>query len=131
MLFVIAMEGLSTLVEYAEVEGKVKGLGKNEAKVNHNLFADDVMLLSKATRHCIEKVEEVLGDFAKASGLKPNMKRSRILFCKGVKAEIRSKSNFKEGVLPIKYLGVPLHCRRLNICHYQSVVDKIKKKSGS
>lgn len=37
---------------------------------------------------------------------------------------MKQKSSFKEGFLPIRYLGVPLHSKKLNKCHYQLVVDK-------
>lgn len=122
MLFVIAMEGLSILMKYAEMEGKVMGLEKKDCSVNHILFADEVMLFLKVNAHYVKKIEGVLKMFGRASGLQPNMQKS-----KSVSKVVRSKSKFKEGVLPIKYLRVPLHSRNLLKCHFQTIVDKIKR----
>lgn len=126
MVFVIVMEGLSTLLEYAEYEGKVKGLEKKESGVNHILFANDVMLFSKANPQSIKHVEEVLDYFAKVSGFQPNIHKSKIIFSKGVTNSVKQKSSFKKGFLLIRYLGVPLHSKKLNECHYQPSVDKKK-----
>lgn len=54
MLFVLAMEGITTILDFAEIEGKIIGIGKKGSRVNHILFADGIMLFSKAQPHCIE-----------------------------------------------------------------------------
>lgn len=95
--------------------------------MNHILFADEVMIFSKANSHFVQKVESVLTTFARAFGFHPNMSKSKIVFSKGVKRRVRKFSNFKEGVLPVKYLGFPLHSKKLINYNYQPVVDKIRK----
>lgn len=55
------------------------------------------------------------------------MIKNKTIFSKGVSQAIRQASNF-EGLLPVKYLGIPLHSKRLQVMHYQPIVDKIKKK---
>lgn len=85
--------------------------------MNHILFADDVMLFSKSKAHCVEHVEEVLQNFAKAMGLEPNLRKSKIIYSKSVCGAVISNSNFEE-FLSVKYLGVPLLLKSLNKCHY-------------
>lgn len=130
LLFVSAMEGLSSMLAYAEAEGRILGLGKKLCNVNHLLFADDVMIFSKATKHYVYQTEKVLSEFQKASGLKINLSKSKAIFSKRVPLSIRRISSYREGVLPVKYLGIPLHAKRLHVSDYQPLVDKIKKKIG-
>lgn len=111
------MEGLSTL-EYVEIQGKIKDHRKKDLTVNHLLFTDDVMLFSKANHHYVKQIEGVLNEFADASGLIPNLRKSKIVFSRGVETSVRNVSKFKEGVLLVKHLGIPLHLKRLNKCHY-------------
>lgn len=95
MLFVVAMEWLTILLEHAEIEGKLKGLGRNGPTVIHIFFKDDVMFY-KACIQSIGKIEEVLDLFSKASGLQDNMKKSKIIFSKSVLKAVR-RSGFKKG----------------------------------
>lgn len=108
-IFVIAMEGLTTLLDYAETVGKIKALGKRECAVSHLFFANNVMIFSRALLHFVKQFEEVLLSFSKASSLQMNLAKSKIIFSKGVPTRVKNSSNFKEGSLPVKYLGVPLH----------------------
>lgn len=130
MLFV-TMEGMNTLLDSTEVEGKIKGLGRNDSTVNYIPFVDDVMIFSKVNFHFVDKIEEIYEDSANALGLIPILQKSKILFSKVGKREVRNRSNLKEGVLSVKYLGMPLHAKGLNTCHYKLIVDKMKNKIGS
>lgn len=98
--------------------------------VCHLFFADDVMLFSKENLHHVKNMEEVLLAFGKASGLQVNINKSKIIFSRNVPQSIKSASSFKEGSLPVKHLGVPLHSKRLLTSHFQPVIDKVKKKMG-
>ncbi|KAK9049037.1 hypothetical protein SSX86_031996 [Deinandra increscens subsp. villosa] len=52
-----------------------------------------------------------MDDFSKMSGLVPSLPKSTIFFCNvgnDTKAAILNRLPFKEGNLPVKYLGVPL-----------------------
>lgn len=66
MLLVITMEGLTTLLEYAETEGKIKALGKYGGAVNHLFIADEVMIFSGASVNYVKNIDEVLLTFSKA-----------------------------------------------------------------
>lgn len=128
LLFVITMEGLTSLMDYAKVEGAIIGLGEKNFGLNHLLFTDDVILFAKAKPNSIRNIELVLTKFSKASGLKINVGRSKVFFSKSVPKVIMRSSIFKEGTLLVKYLGIPLHHKKLHIAHFQPMIDKVRKK---
>lgn len=88
----------------------MKGHGKKGSSANHILFADDVIFFSKAMLNMSITLKRFLNCLL---GL-----HIKVIFSKGVVRMIRSKSSFKEGVLPFKYLGVPLHSTKLNNVHF-------------
>lgn len=95
--------------------------------MSHLFFADDVIFFSKATVGSVQHIE-VLISFSKASGLKANMGKSDIIFSKSVQVSIKQASNFKEGTLSVKCMGVPLHLKRLHPSQFRAVLDKVRKK---
>ena len=69
--------------------------------------------------------------FSKWSGLHPNLGKSTIFFRslkEGEKQDILQVMSFCVGKLPMKYLGVPLLARRLNVNDCKGLVDKVKRK---
>lgn len=77
ILFVIVMEGLTSLLEYSEAQGKIKALGKNECAINHLFFANDVMIFSKASEYWVKQVKGVLLSFSNTSGLQMNLEKAK------------------------------------------------------
>ncbi|WMV07687.1 hypothetical protein MTR67_001072 [Solanum verrucosum] len=45
--------------------------------------------------------------------------------------EILQKLGFSQGLLPFKYLGVPLSTKRVSILQYQPLIDKIMHRVQS
>jgi hypothetical protein len=76
----------------------------------------------------------VLGAFEKLSGLKINYHKSE-LFCFG--AAKNRGNEYKEifgcvqGIFPLKYLGIPMHVRRLSNRHWNAVEERFQKKLSS
>lgn len=66
--------------------------------------------------------------FSKASGLIANLKKSSF-YCGGVPNDIQDEIvevlGFSKGVLPIRYLGVPLSSKRVSIVQCQPLLDKM------
>lgn len=79
-LFLLYTEGFSFLIGQAERRGELKGLGviQGGTKINHLFFADDCVLLDKATKEEWIKMKEVLCIYEKGSGQVLNKEKSSI-----------------------------------------------------
>ncbi|PKU61318.1 putative mitochondrial protein [Dendrobium catenatum] len=53
-------------------------------KISHLLFADDVLLFSKATKKLAVKMNKIVRDFCSWTGLRINISKSQILFSKRI-----------------------------------------------
>lgn len=78
--------------------------------LTHVCFADDLLLFTRGDVSSIQQLIKIIDSFAATSGLKANQLKSCIYFGRvdeEVKLELRI-SGMSEGVLPFRYLGVPL-----------------------
>ncbi|XP_058734020.1 uncharacterized protein LOC131605711 [Vicia villosa] len=66
--------------------------------------------------------------FSASTGLMINPNKCRV-YCGGMdrdaKETMSQASGFEEGKLPMKYLGVPITCKRLTINQYMPLIEKI------
>ncbi|CAL9216922.1 unnamed protein product [Arabidopsis halleri] len=94
------------------------------------MFADDVMIFFDGGSSSLHGINETLDDFAGWSGLTMNRDKTE-LFLAGVD-EVQyaaiSEFGFPIANLPIRYLGLPLMCRKLKVAEFAPLVDKIKAK---
>lgn len=131
-LFVISMHVLSKLLDKSAAERrmgyhpKCKNLG-----LTHLSFADDILVFSDGNSRSIESILEVFNTFAAISGLLMSVEKSTI-FCAGVDDEarqgIQAQYGLAVGVLPVRYLGLPLLTKRMGKNDYQPLIEKIKKR---
>lgn len=111
-LFILCVEGLSTLLNKAGREGKITGLpiAKGGTKINHLFFADDSLLFCKANFLEWGNVQEILDKYERASGKKLNCEKTSIFFIKntqvGVKEFIASMAGVRVTTNFEKYLGL-------------------------
>ncbi|KAL9818900.1 putative RNA-directed DNA polymerase [Arabidopsis thaliana] len=118
-LFVLAMEVFSKLLNSRFDSGYIRYHPKaSDLSISHLMFADDVMIFFDGGSSSLHGICETLEDFASWSGLK---------------AERNSLAayGFPQGCLPIRYLGLPLMCRKLRIAEYEPLLEKISKKFRS
>ena len=80
-LFILCMEGLSALIQNKVETGlwKPVKVSREGPKISHLLFADDVLLFSKATVSNVRLLCDTLDMFCKVSGLKVNTFKSRAM----------------------------------------------------
>jgi hypothetical protein len=118
LLFNIVVDMLAILINRAKSEGQLKGVISD--LTDDGLFilqyADDAILFME---HNIEKARNIkllLSAFEKMSGLKINYHKSE-LFCFGQAKD--EESQYEQlfrcqiGSYPFRYLGIPMHFRRL------------------
>jgi len=75
-------EGLSALLQQAESEGKIEGIKicRGAPLVNHLLFADDSLIVMKASSSGAQALKQIICKYELASGQVINKDKSSILF---------------------------------------------------
>ncbi|XP_033128797.1 uncharacterized protein LOC117129330 [Brassica rapa] len=134
-LFVIAMNCLSLMLDKAAEEGK---FGYHHAckdtKLTHLCFADDLLIFCDGSLQSVKNVLEVLEAFKQASGLTVSITKT-CFFTSGVhQAEIdhiEEECGLSRGMLPVRYLGVPLCTRKLSLANCDPLIQQVKNKINS
>jgi hypothetical protein len=131
LLFVIAMDVLSTMLRTAEQAGVLSDLASIGLRSRVSLYADDVVIFAKATAVDLQVVWAVLDCFGVVSSLKANPAKSSA-------APIQCSDDVLEAVapslpcplspLPCSYLGLPLSIRKPRKAELQALLDKLAAK---
>ena len=104
-----------------------------DLSISHLMFAEDVMIFFDGGSSSLHSICETLDDFADRSGLRVNKDKSQ-LFQAGLDLTERSASvayGFPERAFPIRYLGLPLMCRKLRIAEYGPLLEKLSSRFRS
>ncbi|XP_011100858.1 uncharacterized protein LOC105178970 [Sesamum indicum] len=94
-------------------------------------FADDVLLFCHADMDSIRVFKTGQDRFAEWSGLRLNEHKSHLIISRsaqGLREEMMTVLGFQEGVLPMKYLGLPVISSRLTISDCRPLLLKIDKR---
>ena len=133
-LFVLAMEVLAQLLNKDYVN---RLIGYHplaiDSSVTHLAFADDIMVFFDGQHSSLERIAETLDSFSAWSGLSVNRQKTD-LYVAGMsplEASELSSLGFSFGSLPVRYLGLPLMHRKLQICDYRPLVDQLKRHFSS
>ncbi|KAJ9553128.1 hypothetical protein OSB04_017173 [Centaurea solstitialis] len=135
-LFLIEAENLNLLLEEAKEKGLYEGLkiGTEGTEISHLQYADDAIFFGKWCLRNLKNLLKILDCFREISGLRINLRKSRI-FGLGVQdAEIQG---WARGVgcegenLPFKYLGVPVGASMHRLNEWKPVVEKLRAKLSS
>jgi hypothetical protein len=115
ILFNIVADMLAIMIKRAKEDGQVSGL---DGGVSILQYADDTII---CLEHDLEKalnMKLVLCIFKQLSGLKINFHKIEI-YCFGKATEVenqyRELFRCESGTLPFKYLGIPIHFRKLKM----------------
>ena len=97
-------------------------------------FADDLLLCCNGDVTSIQILKNGLNLFHRFSGLQANTSKSNI-FVTGVTTEVKDAIvdtlGYTEGILPIRYLGVPLLSSKLRAEDCSYLVDNITHRVSS
>ncbi|XP_074265800.1 uncharacterized protein LOC141588248 [Silene latifolia] len=129
LLFTICMDYLSRILNVVGHQNDFRFHPMcGHLRLNHLLFADDLLLFSKGTDTSIMWLLRAFATFSVASGLCLNKEKTEIYF-NGVQPQtveaILQVSSFKKGSLPFKYLGVPISSKKLTKTEGRKLMDKI------
>ncbi|GJR54457.1 hypothetical protein Tco_1404978 [Tanacetum coccineum] len=94
-------------------------------------FVDDLFLFTHRDQNSTRVIMEALDEFRNASGLTPSLPKSMAYFCNvlnHIKLSILHILPFKEGRLPVKYLGVPLISTCLIYRDCKELTDRIRSR---
>ncbi|KAH7836205.1 hypothetical protein Vadar_033678 [Vaccinium darrowii] len=132
-LFVIVMEVLTCILKEKSNEPDFKFHWRcNQPKIINLCFADDLMLFCKGDVNSVKHIQNSLSEFESLSGLSPSPGKSSIFFSgvqHSTRIEILQLLDFKEGTLPVRYLGVPLLSSKLRYMDCKPMIDKITSRT--
>lgn len=112
-LFIIVADALSVMVSKAVQDKHLHRIkaSRSGPAISHLFFADDSLLISRATQNECLKIVEILNSYEEASGQKVNFEKSEVSFSRGVEQcraeELASLMGVKLVRKHSKYLGVP------------------------
>ena len=99
--------------------------------ITHLMFADDLVIICKASPLSVKILMAAFQHFTECSGLQANMLKSQIVFggaSTSVRDECMALIGFTEGKLPFTYLGLPITASKLSKVECMTLVEKITAK---
>jgi hypothetical protein len=136
ILFNIIADMLAILIARAKEDGQVEGLIPHlvEGGVSILQYANDTIIFME---HNLEKalnMKLILCIFERLLELKINVHKSEV-FCFGHAKEMQDDYKIlfgcEIGSLPFRYLGIPIHFRRLRNGEWKPIEDRFEKKLSS
>lgn len=134
-LFVIAMNCLSFMLNNAAAQGHIQYHSKcSKMKLTHLSFADDLLIFIDGSLESVQNVLQVLHEFEQRSGLAVSYQKTSF-FASGLSTQevetIQASTGMTCGILPVRYLGVPLNSRKPNLANCEPLIHQIKSKFSS
>jgi len=133
-LFILCMEKLSVAINNAVSQRRWEPIRINNTEpfLSHLLFADDVLLFTKAKSSQFKVVSELFEEFSKVSGLRINLFKSRAFFSKGVPQAKIHKLTAISGIRSTtslgKYLGFPILKGRPKRSDFSFIIEKMQNR---
>nr|XP_027060692.1 uncharacterized protein LOC113687227 [Coffea arabica] len=137
LLFILASEALSRGLN-AQVEGGrvvPYATPRGCVQVTHLSFADDIIIFSRGDRRSVGNLVRFLNLYQNASGQRISNHKSLFIASRrcgtGQIRRIQQITGFRQGTLPLPYLGSNLYAGRRKKAYFQFLIDKfIAKLAG-
>ncbi|XP_062149886.1 uncharacterized mitochondrial protein AtMg01250-like [Alnus glutinosa] len=133
-LFLIVVEGLSSLLSKAVMENRLTGvpISAGGYKLSHLLFADDSLLFCRASMEEWENLFQVLHLYEQASEQQLNAVKTSIFFSKNTSSKFRAFIHNYAGI-PVnassdKYLKLLAMVGRSKTRTFNSLCSRVQKK---
>ncbi|CAD6214032.1 unnamed protein product [Miscanthus lutarioriparius] len=136
LLFNLVADALSAMLSRACSAKAIKGLVPHlfEGGLTHLQYADDTVLLLHFDPKNLRNVRLLLSCYEAMSGMKINYEKSEI-FSVGLSLQEQNIAveslGCKIGVLPMKYLGMPVSCHKISKAQLSYVFEKTRKRLGT
>jgi hypothetical protein len=132
LLFVLVMEYLTRYLNTLATNSAFNYHFRCE-KVNITSlsFADDLLMFARGDSNSVRAMLECFHKFSRSTGLRVNTQKCSIYFGAvddQVMSDIMIQTGFQQGVLPFRYLGIPITDKRLAIRYYLPLIEKIVQK---
>jgi hypothetical protein len=135
-LFLLVAEGFGGAMRRAELLGLFKGFNIRSGgpTISHIQYADDTLCIGEASVENLWSLKALLKGFEFASGLKVNFLKSSII---GINVENHFMEtaciflNCSRGVVPFKYLGLPVGTNPRRMATWAPMVEKVRSKLNS
>jgi len=128
LLFILAIGPLLRIIEMAAEKGFLQPVLPKTAKLRCSLYVDDAAIFLAPTANDLSRLSRILHTFGECSGLTINMAKTEIFPIRLDTSTVQTLlQNFpgKISSFPGKYLGLPLHTRKLRRVEIQPLIDKI------
>ncbi|XP_039138822.1 uncharacterized protein LOC120276159 [Dioscorea cayenensis subsp. rotundata] len=132
-LFIIVSQNLTSILNHAQNLGMIPGFcNLLKYNFNHLMYADDLILITHASRRIARNINLCLSIYSNISGQCPNVNKSAVFFPSWfnsrVTKSISSILNFNIASFPLTYLGVFVSPKRLAKQVFNSMVIKITRQ---
>ena len=133
-LFFLYVEGFTSLLQKAELEGQIHGVSicKRAPTISHLLFADDSLLFCHTNQNEVTEINEILQLYAEASGQCINMEKSSIFFNSNTNQQQHLTVKNLFGVREVQrfesYFGLPTLIGRAKYQTFLVLEDRVWKK---
>jgi hypothetical protein len=133
-IFLICAEAFSSLLNKAELEGSLEGIKicNNAPSFNHLLFADDSLVLIKASQASARTLQNILQLYEVCSGQTINFDKSSVMFSRNTskvkKREVLRELNISEEAKTERYLGLPVYVGRSRLKTFEYLKDRVWKR---
>ncbi len=133
ILFNIVVDMLAVLIERAKGDGQIGGVIPHLVDDGLSIlqYADDTVIFLDHELEQAKNMKAILCVFEQLLGLKINFHKSEI-FCFGKAKEVedqyRQLFGCNSGSFPFRYLGIPIHYRKLRNVDWKGVEDRFERK---
>jgi hypothetical protein len=134
MLFILAMDLLQRILLKATEKGILQPIGPQERGIKISLYADDAAIFVKPSHSDIVILQSLLDVFGQASVLRTNINKSEVypIACSGLDlTQILEGFPAAVKTFPCRYLGLPLHPKKLRKIDFLPLLDKVGAKLPS
>jgi hypothetical protein len=134
-LFLLCVEGLSSLLHQAEINEMIQGIKicQGAPSVTYLLFADDSLILMKVDVANVHKLQNILDLYESCSGQKINKEKSSIMFSRNVsntrREELKHLLQLSMEARTKRYLGLPIHIGRSRQRLFEYIKERIWKRN--